>query len=556
MSESYMDGVFFHKATAILAMQNVQTALLRFYALLEEDFPLEGMVVHYFHPRMQALLNLYLIRRNRLDFLGQTLPFSREQVMFLRAFSMTGGVNNIPDSSLSKTGVEVSALLAPHIEDKARAHLVCCLKTAHGSLGLLRLLGPTVNCFKEVHVRRLGMLPLPLGFALVKFLWEDKTKQFLASTGSALDNNELNEVVEPQLIGSSGGLHEVMETVKKLSGTDAPVLILGETGTGKELIANAIQAGSWRRDKAYIKVNCGAIPETLMDSILFGHEKGAFTGAHVTTMGRFEQADGGTLFLDELGELSPQAQVRLLRTLQNHVVERVGSTVSIPVDVRIIAATNRNLENMMQAGHFREDLYHRLNVFPVHMPPLRERLEDLLPLAHHFIKEISRRMKIPPASGIHPVAAEKLLRYHWPGNVRELENLVERALILDYEQSLHLDRYLPESAEREERAGVAKKAGQSELRAMVMACLKELQEERIDTPPIPVERASVKLASLDEAMRRHIQEALASCGGKIHGPGGAAELLEINADTLRKRMARLGIAPACRKHKHDGAAQG
>ena len=218
-----------------------------------------------------------------------------------------------------------------------------------------------------------------------------------------------------------------METVRKLSGTDAPVLILGETGTGKELVANAIQARSQRVGKPFIKVNCGAIPETLMDSTLFGHEKGAFTGAHCAVGGKFELANGGTLFLDELGELSLQAQVRLLRTLQNHVVERVGSTTSIPVDVRIIAATNRDLHKMLREGTFREDLYHRLNVFTISVPPLRERLQDLLPLARHFIDKATRRLGLPPISGIEPDSAERLLQYDWPGNVRELKNVIESA---------------------------------------------------------------------------------------------------------------------------------
>ena len=242
-----------------------------------------------------------------------------------------------------------------------------------------------MGCFTEEHERRLGLLAIPLSFALVKVLREEEVQRFFSAHGYDTPSQSPHEDDAPaELIGTSGGLRNVMETVRKLSGTDAPVLILGETGTGKELVANAIQARSQRVGKPFIKVNCGAIPETLMDSTLFGHEKGAFTGAHCAVGGKFELANGGTLFLDELGELSLQAQVRLLRTLQNHVVERVGSTTSIPVDVRIIAATNRDLHKMLREGTFREDLYHRLNVFTISVPPLRERLQDLLPLARHL----------------------------------------------------------------------------------------------------------------------------------------------------------------------------
>ena len=430
MPDAYQDGVFFHKSARILAMPDVRESLIAFYKLLKGTFPLEGMVMHHFLPSSQSLLELHFIHDGGIHFLGRFIPFSREQTMFLRAFSLTGGVNAIPNSQEVRTAESVNNDLREYIENRPRAHLVCCLKGAGAPLGLLRLIGTEV-----------GLLAIPLSFALVKVLREEEVQRFFSAHGYDTPSQSPHEDDAPaELIGTSGGLRNVMETVRKLSGTDAPVLILGETGTGKELVANAIQARSQRVGKPFIKVNCGAIPETLMDSTLFGHEKGAFTGAHCAVGGKFELANGGTLFLDELGELSLQAQVRLLRTLQNHVVERVGSTTSIPVDVRIIAATNRDLHKMLREGTFREDLYHRLNVFTISVPPLRERLQDLLPLARHFIDKATRRLGLPPISGIEPDSAERLLQYDWPGNVRELEN--QRLLLLLHNCQITLIKHI------------------------------------------------------------------------------------------------------------------
>lgn len=507
MPDAYQDGVFFHKSTRILAMPDVRESLIAFYKLLKETFPLEGMVMHHFLPSSQSLLELHFIHDGGIHFLGRFIPFSREQTMFLRAFSLTGGVNAIPNSQEVRTAESVNNDLREYIENRPRAHLVCCLKGAGAPLGLLRLIGTEVGCFTEEHERRLGLLAIPLSFALVKVLREEEVQRFFSAHGYDTPSQSPHEDDAPaELIGTSGGLRKVMETVRKLSGTDAPVLILGETGTGKELVANAIQARSQRVGKPFIKVNCGAIPETLMDSTLFGHEKGAFTGAHCAVAGKFELANGGTLFLDELGELSLQAQVRLLRTLQNHVVERVGSTTSIPVDVRIIAATNRDLHKMLREGTFREDLYHRLNVFTISVPPLRERLQDLLPLARHFIDKATRRLGLPPISGIEPDSAERLLQYDWPGNVRELENLVERAVILDYNSKLKLDRYLQPVLEHAVPGRPAPEHGEAlegRVRELVRRCFAEWMEKGM--PPeaeCPVPFRSVREHRPDNAAGR------------------------------------------------------
>ncbi|MCI0493643.1 sigma-54 dependent transcriptional regulator [candidate division KSB1 bacterium] len=232
-----------------------------------------------------------------------------------------------------------------------------------------------------------------------------------------------------EIIGKSKPMQEVYRTLEKVAPTDSSVLIYGESGTGKELIARAIHKLSTRKDKPFIRVNCGALVETLLESELFGHEKGAFTGAMKQKKGRFELAHQGSIFLDEIGDISPNMQLKLLRVLQEREFERVGSEETIQVDVRILVATNKNLSDLVQQGKFREDLFYRLHIIPIYLPPLREREEDIPLLAQHFIKQLAEELK-KPASQITDAAMEKLLNYPWPGNIRELENVIERAIVL------------------------------------------------------------------------------------------------------------------------------
>jgi Nif-specific regulatory protein len=232
-----------------------------------------------------------------------------------------------------------------------------------------------------------------------------------------------------RIIGSSAALQKVLDIVKKVAKSNTTVLIRGETGTGKELIAGATHHNSLRSTRNFVKVNCAALQENLLESELFGHEKGAFTGADKQRIGRFEQADGGTLFLDEIGDMSPSTQAKILRVLQEHEFERLGGTRTLRVDVRLIAATNRDLSAMVQSGQFREDLYYRLNVVSIEMPPLRERKDDIVPLANAFIRRFSAELK-KRIEGLEPDAQKLLMRYNWPGNIRELENTVERAMLL------------------------------------------------------------------------------------------------------------------------------
>ncbi len=244
------------------------------------------------------------------------------------------------------------------------------------------------------------------------------------------------------IIGTSEPMCQIFEIIRKVADTDSTVLILGESGTGKELVARAIHYYSYRQAGPFIPVNCAAIPEDLLESELFGHERGAFTHAIRTRLGRFEQAHGGTIFLDEVGDMSPNLQVKLLRVLQDHQFERIGGNKTIKVDIRVIAASNRDLEAMVETGKFREDLYYRLNVIPIRIPPLRERRGDIPILVNHFIQEFSRRKK-KPVLQMAPEAMKLLTNYDWPGNVRELENLIERLVILA-DGDVITDKDLPE----------------------------------------------------------------------------------------------------------------
>lgn len=340
---------------------------------------------------------------------------------------------------------------------------------------------------------------------------------------SRLHRREISEAV----IGASGGLSQVMDRVHQVAPTDAPVLILGETGSGKEVIARAIHAQSRRAQGPVVRINCGAMPPELIDSELFGHERGAFTGASAQRKGWFERADGGTLFLDEIGELPLAAQVRLLRVLQDGTLERVGGHQTISVDVRVVAATHRQLESMVASGTFREDLWYRLSVFPMRLPALRERLEDLPALAAYFAERAGRRLG---GMGLAPTPADLLLleRYSWPGNVRELGAVIERAAILGNGKRLEV--------------ALALGATSSPARPVSVAPSPELGAVNGSTPPpAGASSPSGRIATLDEAMAHHIRKALGACEGRIEGPTGAAKLLGINPHTLRARMRKLKI---------------
>jgi formate hydrogenlyase transcriptional activator len=311
-----------------------------------------------------------------------------------------------------------------------------------------------------------------------------------------------------RIIGSSAALESVLEQVEQVAPTDSTVLIEGETGTGKELIAHAIHNASQRCGRAFIKLNCAAIPLDLLESELFGHEKGAFTGAIAQKIGRFEMADKGTLFLDEVGDIPPALQPKLLRVLQEQEFERLGSGRTHKVDVRLVAATNRDLLKMVARGQFRSDLYYRLNVFPILLPALRERREDIPALVTHFVKLFSRRMG-KQVDSVPPETMAAFLWYSWPGNIRELQNLVERSVILS-------------------RDGV------------LLNPLHKKQTELVIPSPLRTRtfHSSITLEDSDHAL---IVETLEQAGWIVGGPRGAAAKLGLKRTTLLAKMRRLGI---------------
>ncbi len=288
---------------------------------------------------------------------------------------------------------------------------------------------------------------------------------------------KLKERYRPDnIIGSSKPMQEVFALIAQVSQSDATVLITGESGSGKELVANAIHYGSHRVSKPFVKVNCAALPETMLESELFGHERGAFTGALNRRIGRFEMANGGTVFLDEVGDFSPATQVRLLRVLQERQFERLGGIKTIKTDVRIIAATHRPLEDLIRQGQFREDLYYRLNVFPIHMPPLRERKSDILLLADHFVGKYAKA-NAKKIKRISTPAIDMLMAYHWPGNVRELENCIERAVLLTQDEVIRA-HHLPPSLQTAEASGTVHRGT---LTATLEAVERDLIEDALKT---------------------------------------------------------------------------
>jgi formate hydrogenlyase transcriptional activator len=316
------------------------------------------------------------------------------------------------------------------------------------------------------------------------------------------------------MIGNSPALVEVLRKVEVVAPLDSTVLILGETGSGKELVARAIHDRSSRKGRPLVKVNCGAISAGLVESELFGHVKGAFTGALSNRDGRFKLADGGTLFLDEIGELPLDTQVKILRVLQEQEFEPIGSSRTLRVDIRIIAATNRDLEVAIREMRFRQDLFYRLNVFPLKVPPLRERVGDVRLLVMFFLAKFNKKFG-KKLDRIPPETLQRLVNYHWPGNIRELQNVIERAMILSKSPVLVVDPEFHLAARPEAAGPIA-----------------------LEHPDLSLSSAS---SSLDDIIKRYILSVLAQTDGIIEGPKGAAKILGVHPNTLRSRMQKLGI---------------
>lgn len=498
---------FFREVTIrICGSLEIKTALGRVFSYLKRYFPLDMLSLGIRDAELAAIRRVAHITADSEEQHDEVIPLPGELWESLQNWEFRSPVMVHSDQRA------LVRALAPHLNLEGNSGIILPLWSEKEMVGWLTLYAWGAGRYEPVHLELLAAVSEPFVIALDNALAHEKLlrQSDLLMDDNRFLNKELSAKSGDTIVGGNMGLRNVMEMVRQVAPLNNTVLLLGDTGTGKEVVANAIHFSSPRRDGPFIKVNCGAIPESLMDSELFGHDKGAFTGALADKRGRFERANGGTIFLDEIAELPLQAQVRLLRVLQNWEIERVGGSRPIRVDIRVIAATHCNMESMIAENRFREDLWFRLNVFPLVIPPLRQRREDIPILTSHFIVQKCRALGIYRIPAIAPGALARLTAYSWPGNVRELENLVERELILNPAGPLMFDVLNANSVP-------VGRWGQSE------------------TPAV------IKPLELDQAMAAHIREVLELAGGRIHGAGGAAEMLGVNPSTLRWRLDRLGI---------------
>jgi formate hydrogenlyase transcriptional activator len=404
---------------------------------------------------------------------------------------------------LQQSQAEICKLM---LAENLRSGICFPLATRNGVLGTLNVASFRTDAFSDDDLELLAQVAGQIAIAIenvLAYCENEELKNKLAEEKLHLEDEIRTALHFEEIVGNSPALKEVLRQVETVAPTTSTVLLLGETGTGKERIARAIHSLSPRKENSFVKINCSAIPAGLLESELFGHEKGAFTGAIAQRLGRFELAHHGTIFLDEIGDVPLELQPKLLRVLQEQEFERLGGTRSIRVDVRVIAATNRDLSAMVHARQFRNDLFYRLNVFPIVMPPLRDRAEDIPALVRYFAQNYSRRMK-KTIDAVPTEAMEALIRYSWPGNIRELENYIERAVILS--------------------PGTILKLNTAELLAASDSGSRK------------------SVSTLAEAEKQHILRALDESHWVIGGPGGAARRLGLKRTTLQSRMAKLRIA--------------
>ncbi|MFZ0451162.1 MAG: sigma-54-dependent Fis family transcriptional regulator [Desulfatiglandaceae bacterium] len=509
---------FFREATLrICGSLDVETFLYKSFKYIRQFIPADSIILTHYRAERGEHVALAQASAEGASLLHLAVPVPPD----IRSFVMR------PDrEALVVERAETHPTARPWISkgllEKDSSLLVLRLIVDGDIVGGVTFISTESDAFNQQHAHLSSLLREPFAVALSNSLRYQELlelKELLVEDNRFL-HSELRHIVGEEIVGADFGLRGVMEMVRQVAPLPSPVLLWGETGTGKEVIAGAIHSLSGRKDGPFITVNCGAIPENLVDSELFGHEKGAFTGALARKRGRFERANGGTIFLDEVGELQPEVQVRLLRVLQEKEIERVGGTEPIKVDIRVIAATHRNLRALIGEGSFREDLYFRLNVFPIEIPPLRERKGDISSLVHYFMQKKAREMGRKDIPVLAPGALERLMLYPWPGNVRELENMVERSLILSAGKPLTFeDIETPMN-----------------------------QRAAIEVPRVPPLENGDTLG-LDAVVSRHIRRVLKTAKGRIGGKGGAADLLQINPSTLRKRMRKLDIPFGRKRNK-------
>ncbi len=497
---------FFREATLrICGNLEIEEALQALVILLAGFMPVTSAYLQYYDRNYAAMRTIAQATETDCQKLNLLTPLSEAAKQHAGNAPTEQDVFLIRDPKTFPISREMTEF--HHLE--TTSVIVMVLRTDKETFGYFVLASEKPEKLKYEHLEWVLMLKEPLVIAMSNAL---KHREVVKFNDLLADHNrylagELRRLSGDEIVGADFGLRSVTQKVRQVASLDSPVLLLGETGTGKDVIANAIHYSSQRHNGPFVSVNCGAIPDTLIDSELFGHEKGAFTGALSQKRGRFERANRGTILLDEIGELPPQAQVRLLSVLQDRKIERVGGVKTIPLDIRIIAATNRNLEQMVEEERFREDLWFRLNVFPIWIPPLRERKSDIPTLVQHFIALKSRELKLPHVPTLSSGTMDIMMDYHWPGNVRELQNIIERALILNPSGPLSPEDISIASPHRSEN----------------------------------FRRADEATERLDDVISNHIRRALSKTKGKVSGEDGAAALLGINPSTLRNRMKKLGI---------------
>lgn len=494
---------------AILAINssiNAEESLSRVFEVLQDFLDADG-----------AFVNIFDIQKHLIVFVahccrgGVSTPLgSVEPPKSLRPIKITDKVLNCPDISEDRFTQKVLSECLPDV----KSYLMLSMDKEDRHLGVVCFYSRRYDQFNEEQRNLLKSLhdsfSLMTSNALNSVLLANNRDLIHENDGLKDSVRESRMSLVNRFTSRTPSLKEITEKVEKVSSTEVPMLVLGETGCGKEVVVNLIQQLSKRESGPFVKLNCGAIPETLIDDEFFGHEKGAFTDAKIQKKGVFERASGGTLFLDEIGELSLAAQVRLLRVLQQKVVTRIGGMHSIPVDFRLVAATHRDLKEMAKEGRFRNDLLYRLNLFPLRIPPLRERAEDLCPLTEFFLNRLRSKYGISQPLVLSQKSVEQMQNYKWPGNVRELENTLERSVLTssDYQNI----RVIFEG----EAGGLG--------------------------PAMPVVSSdTVKLESF-EAMQKHYFEAvLKAAKGKISGADGAAALTGMHPNTLRSKLEKLGV---------------
>jgi transcriptional regulator with GAF, ATPase, and Fis domain len=508
------DNEFFRNATlSICGNLEIEEAMCACVRAVREFLPVDRMFLQVFEPDLGSMRTLATATAEAGEKFDQLTPLAEQTLDRIRQHAAAEHEEVVVIDSEKRNPVAREMLRFHGLEGSSILRMR--LATEGGRYGGVVLIAEGEDRYTLEHARLLRLLEDPFTISLANTLVHREVLRLrdrLADDNLYL-NRELLRISGDEIVGADFGLRDVMKKVRQVAPTQSPVLLTGETGVGKDVVANAIHLGSPRRDGPFVTVNCGAIPESLIDSELFGHEKGAFTGALARKRGRFERADKGTILLDEIGEMPLGAQVRLLRVIQHREIERVGGTERISVDIRVIAATNKDLPTMVEAGRFREDLWFRLNVFPITVPSLRDRTSDIPALVQYFVERKSAELKIGETPQLATGAIDDLRAYGWPGNVRELENLVERSMILHRGEPLRFDDLGTTLRTRTEMA----------------------------TPP-----ADDKALDLDTVVSHHIRRVLDMTNGKIHGPGGAGELLAVNPNTLRYRMRKLGIP--FRKH--------